>query len=135
MKFTLDTVQGIMIHSAQAGEVVLRLPNENPANPYHKQSYSSSLVLGGSDQVEDWSVTQIAELNLTHLEIVWQRQPDIVLLGTGNRLVFPNTEILQSFGTRGIGVEVMDTAAACRTYNILLAEGRNVMALLIVDQD
>ena len=134
MKFTLDTVQGIMVHSAQAGEVVLRMPNDNPAHPYRKQSYTSSLILGGSDHVEDWSLTHVNELTAEHLEIVWQRQPDIVLLGTGSRLIFPDRDIHQRFGTRGIGVEVMDTAAACRTYNVLLAEGRNVMALLIVDQ-
>ena len=133
MKFSLETAQGIMIHSVQPGEVVLKLPTGNPATPYRKECYTTSLLLGGSDQLQDWPVNHLNELNLGHLEPVWNTMPDIVLLGTGQKLIFPTIEVLQGFGTRGIGFEVMDTAAACRTYNVLLAEGRDVMALLIID--
>ena len=133
MKFNLDTAQGIMIHSSQTGEVVLKRPTGNPAAPFRKESYTNSLLLGSNEQLQDWPVGHISDLSTTHLEPVWAVGPDIVLLGTGKKLIFPAAEVLQGFGTRGIGFEVMDTAAACRTYNVLLAEGRDVMALLIID--
>ena len=59
-------------------------------------------------------------------------RPEIVLLGTGAAFSFPEPRKLASLHQAGIGVEVMDTAAACRTYNILMAEGRNVVAALVV---
>jgi uncharacterized protein len=59
-------------------------------------------------------------------------KPEIVLLGTGATFVFPDPARLAPLRDARVGVEVMDTAAACRTYNILLAEGRNVVAALIV---
>lgn len=132
MKFSLETAQGIMIHSAQPGEVVLKLSTDNPATPYRNEIYTTSLLLGGDNLLQDWPVSHVSKLAMPHLEPVWKIQPDIVLLGTGEKLIFPKTELIQSFGTRGIGFEVMDTPAACRTYNVLLAEGRDVMALLII---
>ena len=60
-------------------------------------------------------------------------EPEIVLLGSGRRLVFPRQEIFGQVLGRNIGLEIMDTAAACRTFNILAAEGRRVAAALILD--
>lgn len=61
--------------------------------------------------------------------------PEIVLLGTGRRLRFPPPTLLRSLSRAGIGHEVMDTAAACRTYNVLMGESRRVLALLLFDDD
>ena len=133
MKFTLDTAQGILIHACQPGQVTLKIPGDNPGAPYRHEHYSSSLLLGLDNRLEDWPVANITELAIEHLAPIWQNTPDIVLLGTGQKLVFPAMDIYQQFVTRGIGLEVMDTAAACRTYNVLLAEDRRVLALLIVD--
>ena len=133
MKFTLDTARGILIHAYQAGEVILKAPSDDPANPYQKLSYRSSIILYDTETVEEWPVNQLSELESHHFETVWQARPDIVLLGSGQTLRFPSMEIRQLFADRGIGFEIMDTPAACRTYNVLAAEGRNVMALLIID--
>jgi len=133
MKFTLESTQGILIHSYQAGELTLKVPTDNPARPYEEQRYRSSLILSQSNTVTDWPVNQPGELQSHHFEAVWQAQPGIVLLGTGQRLVFPGMDIRQAFALKGIGFEAMDTSAACRTYNVLAAEGRDVMALLILD--
>ena len=132
MKFTLETTQGILIHAYQPGEVTLKLPSGDPTKPHSTKTYSSSLVLGQGDTPEDWPVSQIEELALNHFDSVWCEKPDIVLLGTGERLVFPDKEIRQRFGLEGIGFEVMDTAAACRTYNVLVSEGRSIMSFLIL---
>ncbi|MDH5446790.1 MAG: MTH938/NDUFAF3 family protein [Gammaproteobacteria bacterium] len=133
MKFTLDTAQGILIHSSQPGELILKIPADEPGKPHIKQSFSSSLILGDTNQPEIWAITDVVQLTEKHFEKAWQNQPDIVLLGTGQRLQFPEMEIRQQFGLKGIGLEVMDTAAASRTYNVLVAEDRSVMAFLIVN--
>ncbi len=65
-------------------------------------------------------------LTLEQLEPVWQLQPQVVLLGTGARQVFPPASIRREFAARGIALEPMDTGAACRTYNVLLQEDRLV---------
>lgn len=133
MKFTLDSGQGVLVHAYQSGEVTLKVPTDNPGQPYRVESHSTSLILGGADATERWPVKTMEELVTQHFEPVWQIEPDIVLLGTGERLVFPAMELRQDFVLKGIGLEVMDTAAACRTYNVLAAEGRRVMALLIIE--
>jgi uncharacterized protein len=62
---------------------------------------------------------------------VFSLEPDVVLLGTGERQIFPGIEILSVFAEKGLGVEVMNTGALCRTFNILVAEDRNVAAAII----
>ena len=94
--------------------------------------HSSSLVVGGERIVTDWPATSVESLTADHLAAIVELKPEIVLLGTGTRLTFPDQSLLAPLYKAGIGVEAMDTPAACRTYNILLGEGRNVVAALIV---
>jgi len=94
--------------------------------------YSSSLVVGADRVIADWPATSVASLGPDHLACILELAPEIVLLGTGAAFDFPPPGRLGALNDAGIGVEVMDTAAACRTYNILLAEGRGVVAALIV---
>ena len=77
------------------------------------------------------SVREVADLRLEHAEVLLLTDPEIVLLGTGATQVFPDNRWRATFLTRAIGLEVMTTAAACRTYNVLAAEKRRVTALLI----
>ena len=74
----------------------------------------------------------VADLTETHFAMVAALKPEIVLLGTGARQQFPLPRLLRPLLTQGIGVEVMDTAAACRTYNIIMLEGRRVAAALLM---
>jgi uncharacterized protein len=71
------------------------------------------------------------ELDERRLEPVFALRPEVVLLGTGARQVFPSPELLMCFHRRGIGIEVMATAAACRTFNVLVSERRKVVAALL----
>ena len=64
--------------------------------------------------------------------MIAQLEPEIALLGTGDRQRFPHPRLIQALMARGIGVEVMDTSAACRTYNIVMLEGRRVAAALLL---
>jgi uncharacterized protein len=83
--------------------------------------------------VEDWNAGSFDELAPEHLELVAGLGCEIVLLGTGAKLRFPRAEIIAPLVRAGIGVEVMDLRAACRTYNILMAEERKVAAALLIE--
>jgi uncharacterized protein len=94
--------------------------------------YTTSLVVSAGRIVADWPAPSIADLQADHLAAILELQPEVLLLGTGARFTFPPQALLAPLYRAGIGVEVMDTPAACRTYNILLGEGRNVVAALIL---
>lgn len=97
------------------------------------QRYAHSVLVGPESPAEPWPVSGIDALTADPLARVIEQAPDILLLGTGARQRFPHPRLTQPLMARGIGVEVMDTAAACRTYNILMTEGRRVLAALIID--
>ena len=78
------------------------------------------------------AAASIETLSADHIAAIVELAPEIVLLGTGPAFRFPDAARLAPLYKAGIGVEVMDTPAACRTYNILLGEGRNVVAALIL---
>ena len=96
------------------------------------QRHQASLLVGADRLVTDWPARSVDALAADHLAAIVEMAPDIVLLGTGARLQFPDPARLAPLYKANIGVEVMDTPAACRTYNILMGEGRNVVAALIV---
>lgn len=92
----------------------------------------ASLVVSGDRVVTDWPARSIEELTADHFAAILELSPEIVLLGSGSTFRFPDPSRLAPLRDARVGVEVMDTPAACRTYNILLGEGRNVVAALIV---
>ncbi len=92
----------------------------------------ASVLVGAERIVADWPARSVEALGADHLAAIVELAPEIVLLGTGAAFRFPDPATLAPLHRAGIGVEVMDTPAACRTYNILLAEGRNVVAALVV---
>ena len=90
-------------------------------------------ILVRPEAVDDWTVASVGQLAPEHVQQVLAAKPEIVLLGSGARFAFPDPAVLAPLYAARIGVEVMDTPAACRTYNILAGEGRNVVAALVVD--
>lgn len=98
----------------------------------NRKRHMASLVVSGDRIVADWPIASVAELTADHAAAILELAPEIVLLGTGRSFAFPDRAKLAPLHNAGLGVEVMDTQAACRTYNILLGEGRNVVAALIV---
>lgn len=98
----------------------------------HMQIVTASAIITPDVVIEGWQPNLLSELTPAHMQIVLEFQPEIVLLGTGRSLRFPAAEILQICHQAGIGIEVMDTGAACRTYNILAAEGRRVVAAMLM---
>lgn len=95
--------------------------------------YASSLIVCADHLIEDWPPASIGDLREEHLAAIIELEPELVLLGTGNRLVFPAIQTYACLIQCNIGIEIMDTPAACRTYNVLMAEGRKVTAGLIID--
>ncbi len=98
----------------------------------NRQRHTSSLVVSAERLITDWPVDSVGALGADHLAAIVELRPEVVLLGTGRAFMFPESRLLAPLHAAKIGVEVMDTTAACRTYNILLGEGRNVVAALIV---
>ena len=96
------------------------------------QRLSGSLAVAAGRLVEGWAAGGIGKLTETETATLLDLDPEIVLLGSGPKFRFPDPAALAPLFRAGVGVEVMDTKAACRTYNILLAEGRRVVAALVV---
>ena len=94
--------------------------------------YNSPFILSGQQLVSEWNVTTIEDINESSLQVVFDMQPEVVLVGTGETQVFLPVHVQGLFFRRSIGFEVMTTDAACRTFNILVAEGRHVVAALLI---
>ena len=94
--------------------------------------YTADLIVMPEAVVEDWSSAPVAELGVEHFDALGAEPCEILLLGTGRRQHFPPAALMAALARRGIGLEVMDTAAACRTYNVLMSEDRRVAAALMM---
>ena len=94
--------------------------------------HETSLIVLPDEVISGWA-THLNRLESQHFDILAMRAPEIILLGSGRTLRFPPPALYAGLLKANIGVEVMDTAAACRTYNILAAEGRRVAAALILE--
>jgi uncharacterized protein len=93
--------------------------------------YGGSLVVLPERIIESWKISDFGALKAEDFEFLRDLEPEIVLLGTGTSLRFPDPCLTNCLTSRRIGLEVMDSHAACRTYNILVAEGRKVLAALL----
>jgi len=99
----------------------------------NQETYTSSLIITPERIIADWRPRSFADLIAADFELIGDLQPEVVLLGTGARLRFPASDITKALVAAQIGLEVMDTGAACRTYNVLMGEGRRVAAALLID--
>jgi len=90
-----------------------------------------SLLISVDQLIVDWRPDRIADLRAEDFAAIRHWKAEVLLLGTGDRLEFPSPETYRTLVERGIAVEIMDTAAACRTYNILAGDSRPVAAALL----
>ncbi|OIP08021.1 MAG: hypothetical protein AUK53_10840 [Betaproteobacteria bacterium CG2_30_59_46] len=125
MKFHLADAVGLNIFTGYDTDYVA-------VNHRH---YQTSLIVLPDGIVEEWPPQSFAALETAHFEAILEFAPEIVLLGTGGTLRFPHPRLTEALIRARIGVEVMDTPAACRTYNILASEGRKVAAALILSPE
>ena len=122
MKFQPDTRDGVnVITRHEAGRLwVASTP------------YAHSVIVPWVGEVQAWGPAQTGELTAAHFERIALLKPEVVIFGSGQRLCFVAAALMRSLIERRIGVETMDTAAACRTYNVLASEGRSVVAALLL---
>lgn len=99
------------------------------------QEIRRSVIVSPNQLVTDWPPQTFVDLEEVHFEALLPLELEIVLLGTGNRQRFPRPALTRALLARGVGVEVMDTSAACRTYNVIMLEGRRVAAALLLMDD
>ena len=97
----------------------------------HNDFFDRPLIISGQRIVPDWNVACVDDINEETLQAVFDLEPEVILIGTGNTQVFlpPATQV--HFFRRNVGFEVMTTDAACRTFNVLASEGRHVVAALL----
>lgn len=98
----------------------------------NKVRHDSNLIVMPDHIIEQWPVETVAQLIYGHFDLVLPLKPEIILLGTGAEIHFPDYGLMAKIIQTGVGFEVMDTQAACRTYNILVEEGRQVAAAIIL---
>lgn len=121
MKLHLNKLGDIKLFTAHGADYVM----------VNDERYTSSIVVS-ADQVRlDWSVAHFDEFNEAHFAYLAALKPDVLLLGTGEKQRFPHPRLFRVLTETGIGLECMDTPAACRTYNILVAEDRKVIAAIL----
>ena len=122
MKLHLNTTQG---QNAITGH------GEGYVAVNHQQIHHAVIVLPTAP-VTEWCVGDFAMLTLADFDTLLALKPELVVFGSGKIFRFPEPAIMAAFAKANIGFEVMDTPAACRTYNVLMSEGRNVAAALVV---
>ena len=123
MKFTLESSSRVNLVRAYS-RAELRIGEEH---------VRSSCIVSAERLITDWPPARLEALAPEHLERIVELKPEVVLLGTGERQRFPPAEIRAAFAARGVGLEVMDLGAACRTYNILVQEERHAVAALFLE--
>jgi uncharacterized protein len=122
MRFTQETSSGINVIRAYGGGE-LRI---------NDTTYRGAVILSASTAQSEPNIENLDELIAIDLARVLALEPELVLLGTGERQIFPAASFGAQFLRAGIGFEVMDTGAACRTFNVLVGEKRRVVGLLLV---
>ncbi len=126
VKFTLHTEQrDSLIRAYEPGELSL-----------FSQSVEHNVIVvanpGERARVSEWAVRDCAQISLESLAAALAQQPDILVIGTGERQQFPPLQLYGQLAELGVGLEVMDTSAACRTFNVLVLEDRKVAAALLL---
>lgn len=119
LKFTRELSAKLVIRRVSGSAILI-----------NDEEHATSIALTPERLLGEWPATPVAELDEGHFGTVLEAVPEIVLLGTGVDNIFPPRELTFAFARKGIGLEVMDTAAAARTFNVLANEGRRVAAVL-----
>ncbi len=98
----------------------------------NRQEIRQALIVMPAQLINPWPLVDAAKVSLADFEALMDLAPELVVFGSGRVFRFPDARIMAAFSQRRIGFEVMDTPAACRTYNVLMGEGRNVAAALLI---
>lgn len=122
MKFTREMPGLLMIRSVSADGI--RIGDE---------LYDQTIGVTAGAVIDDWQDKAIGDLVESDFADLLAMNPEVIVLGTGTSNIFPPRELVFAMARRRIGFEVMDSAAAARTYNVLASEGRQVAAVLYIE--
>jgi len=131
--FDFDTTT-MKLHSSSTQQYQTVTGYDDQGVEINAERFNFSLLVMPEIPPRAWPVTSFDQLAEAHFEQIAQDKPDVVILGTGARQRFVHPRLIASLSGERIGVECMDSKAACRTYNILMGEGRKVTLALIIDQ-
>lgn len=129
------------IHSYAPGQVTVTFPPLPAAaattaaekgGAFHREVLRRSLIIMPDRLITDWPPQRFEELDKAHFDLIAELAPEVVLFGSGSTLQRPHPSLLSVLTNLGIGVEVMDTGSACRTYNFLMSDRRKVAAALLM---
>lgn len=123
MKFQPDTQPGVNVISHHGPEGVR----------INGVAWTRSVRVPAKGEVQAWPALDFASLTPAHFTGLLSDQPEVVIFGSGARLRFPAPALWRGLIEQGVGLETMDNAAACRTYNVLAAEGRRVLVVLLLE--
>ena len=122
VKFSRESANSLVIQSVTA--TAIRVSGE---------SHAHTIALTPEQLVPGWQSKPVADLSIADFDKLLGSELELVIVGTGSRNIFPPRDLVFAFARRGVGLEVMDTAAAARTFNVLAGEGRRIAAVLILD--
>jgi uncharacterized protein len=121
------------LHSATTKQYQTVTGYDDQGVEINAERYAFSLIVMPETAPRPWDAPTFEALTAAHFEQIEADQPDVVILGTGARQRFVHPRLVAILSARHIGVECMDSKAACRTYNVLMGEGRKVTLALIID--
>jgi uncharacterized protein len=122
----------VKLHLANLGDTKMFTGYTSDHVMVNRERFDTSIVVRAEEVRTDWNVRHFSNLNEANFEYFLTLQPEVLLLGTGLEQHFPHPRLYRALTNAGIGVECMDTPAACRTYNILVEEGRKVIAAILL---
>lgn len=121
MKFTREIPTTMTVRRVSDGTIVIG-----------DRTFSDTIALTPTGFLDGFVPPPVDELAESHLESLLRHDPELIVLGTGATTVFPPRELTFAFARRRVGLEVMDTAAAARTFNVLVGEGRRLAAVFYI---
>jgi len=121
MQFDLEINRGIFIRSFEPGELLVG-----------DRSITGPVILTPDEIIDDWCPPPITELSIADFAAALAARPELILFGAGRTQAFPPLALMTDVMRNGVGFEAMDTAAACRTFNVLAGENRRVVAALLI---
>jgi uncharacterized protein len=121
MQLDLEKSSGLVIRSFSTGEIHI-----------NDQIVTSHILLTANEIIGEWAPPPIEELSIADFRLLLDHEPEVILFGTGPVQCFPTGALTTDILRQNVGFEVMDTSAACRTFNVLASERRRVVAALLV---
>lgn len=129
MKYKCDLSMQLTLDSSDSDYIIQGF--EPGVLTINNDAYSESVLVNKSQLITPWIDCGVAELSKGDFTWVISELPEVFIIGTGTNQIFPTDSVLSELFNRNIGVEIMSTAAACRTFMVLLSEGRSVAAGLL----